>query len=131
MRTVLVAEDDASLRAFLTEALEEAGYRSLPCENGASAWDRLLEGGVDLAILDLNMPVLDGLELVRRVRGHQRLKDTPVLMLTIRDLLDDQVSGYEGGADDYLTKPFDADLLVAHLKVLERRLLDRPRPASS
>lgn len=76
-----------------------------------------------MAVLDFNMPNLDGLELIRRIRSDARFKDMPVLLLTIRALVEDQLAGYERGADDYLTKPFDNAMLLARLKALERRIL--------
>jgi len=124
-RTVLVAEDDGALRALLKAILEGGGYAPILCENGRIAWDRLQQGGVDMAVLDINMPEMDGLELLRRIRSHPRLKSLPVLMLTVRALVEDQTEGLQSGADDYLAKPFNTDVLLARLKVLERRILDR------
>lgn len=83
----------------------------------------LLEAGADLAVLDINMPEMDGIELLGHIRTDGRFKETPVLLLTIRAFTEDQVQGYDRGADDYLTKPFDNDVLVARVKVLERRIL--------
>lgn len=124
-RKVLLAEDDAVFRELVTEILEEAGYEVLAGENGQEAWD-LLEGkGADMAVLDLNMPIMDGLELTKRIRGDERHKELPILMLTVRAFVEEQVSGYDRGADDYLTKPFDRKMLVARLKVLERRILGK------
>jgi DNA-binding response OmpR family regulator len=124
-KTVLVAEDDPGLRALLKEVLEGGGYHVALCEDGAVAWQRLQKGGVDLAVLDVNMPNMNGIELCRRIRSHPEAKSLPVLMLTIRALVEDQVAGFEGGADDYLTKPFNAEILLSRLKVLERRILNR------
>lgn len=123
MLSVLVAEDDASLRALLKEVLEPGGYRTVICENGRVAWERLLAGGIDLAVLDVNMPEMDGIELLRRIRTDGRFTKLPVILLTIRSLVEDQLQGFESGADDYLTKPFNGEMLLARLKVLERRIL--------
>ena len=86
---------------------------------------RLQAEGADMAVLDVNMPEMDGFELLKHIRTDDRFKNMPVLMLTIRAFADDQVQGYETGADDYLTKPFHNDILLARIKVLERRILKK------
>lgn len=122
---MLVADDDSMFREMITAVLEDAGYKVLPALDGQDGWDRLRKEGADLAVLDLNMPRKNGLELTRLIRGSAAHKDMPVLMLTIRSLVEDQVSGYERGADDYLTKPFDPKMLVARVRVLERRIIPK------
>ena len=122
-RKVLLAEDDPVFRELVSEILQEAGYEVVAGENGQEALDLLLARGADMAVLDLNMPVMDGLELTRRIRSDEKLKDMPILMLTVRSFVEDQISGYDRGADDYLTKPFDRKMLVARLRVLERRII--------
>ncbi len=121
MATVLVADDDEMFRELVTEILTQGGYAVVPVEDGAQGWEALQKKKIDIAVLDLNMPNMDGLELTRKVRDHGTLKDLPILMLTVRALVEEQVSGYEKGADDYLTKPFDSKMLLARVKVLERR----------
>jgi DNA-binding response OmpR family regulator len=81
--------------------------------------------GADMAVLDINMPEMDGIELLGNIRSDDRFKNMPVIMLTIRAFTEDQVQGYECGADDYLTKPFSNDVLIARVKVLERRILGK------
>jgi DNA-binding response OmpR family regulator len=120
---VLVADDDNTFRMLVTELLGEAGYELSAHENGRLAWEALQADGADLAVLDINMPEMDGLELLGHIRSDERFKNMPVLLLTIKAFTEDQVQGYERGADDYLTKPFDNDVLVARVKVLERRIL--------
>ena len=71
------------------------------------------------------MPEMDGIELLGRIRADEKFKGMPVLLLTIRAFAEDQVQGYDRGADDYLPKPFNSDVLVARVKVLERRILNR------
>ena len=124
VRTVLVADDDAMFREMITLVLQEAGYKVVAALDGQDCWDRLRKEGADMAVLDLNMPRNNGLELTRLIRASAQHKEMPVLMLTIRSLVEDQISGYERGADDYLTKPFDAEMLLARLRVLERRILE-------
>lgn len=123
MTRVLVAEDDEGMAEFLEYVLKAAGYEPLMCADGAEAWDRLMKEGADLAVLDVNMPRLSGLELCDLIRADARRREMPVLMLTVRSKPDDQVEGYQSGADDYLPKPFSIDVLVARLRALERRLL--------
>jgi DNA-binding response OmpR family regulator len=122
---VLVADDDNTFRSLVVEILTGAGYEVRAEENGLLAWNRLEAEGADLAVLDVNMPEMDGFQLLRRIRTDERYRDMPVLMLTIRAFADDQVQGYETGADDYLTKPFNSDILLARVKVLERRILKK------
>ncbi|MBI5202585.1 MAG: response regulator transcription factor [Elusimicrobia bacterium] len=124
-RKVLLAEDDPVFRDLVTEILTEAGYQVLAGENGQEAWELLESRGADMAVLDLNMPILDGLELTKRIRSDDRYKEMPILMLTVRAFVEEQVAGYDRGADDYLTKPFDRKMLAARLKVLERRILGK------
>lgn len=122
---ILVAEDDDIFRALTTEILTEAGYEVLAAENGRLAWERIQKEGADIGVFDVNMPEMDGLELVHHIRGDERFQKMPVLMLTVRAFVEDQVAGYDSGADDYLTKPFDRSILLARLKVLERRILKK------
>lgn len=119
--TILVVEDDEGFRELVAETLAQGGYRVLKESDGLAAWRLLRRRKVDLAVLDLNLPGLDGLELTRRIRGDEGLKGLPVLMLTVQSLADDQVRGYERGADDYLTKPFESRMLLARVRALERR----------
>ena len=122
---VLVADDDNTFRSLVLEILTDAGYEVAAEENGRLAWERLQAEGADLAVLDVNMPEMDGFELLGRIRADERFRNMPVLMMTIRASADDQVQGYETGADDYLTKPFNTDVFLARVKVLERRILKK------
>jgi DNA-binding response OmpR family regulator len=122
---ILVADDDNIFRSLVNEILTGAGYEVLLHENGRLAWERLQAEGADMAVLDINMPEMDGIELLAHIRADDRFKNMPVLLLTIRAFTEDQVQGYECGADDYLTKPFSNDVLIARVKVLERRILGK------
>ena len=122
---VLVADDDDTFRSLVIELLSDAGYEVAAEINGRLAWERLQADGADIAVLDINMPEMDGFELLRRIRTDDRFKDMPALMLTIRAFADDQVHGYDTGADDYLTKPFNTEVFLARIKVLERRILKK------
>jgi DNA-binding response OmpR family regulator len=123
MRTILVADDDDNFRELVAVILDGAGYRVLTARDGQEGWEMIVAQGADMAVLDLNMPRLDGLELTRRIRADAGRRGMPILMLTIRALVEDQLGGYEHGADDYMTKPFDGEMLAARVKSLERRIL--------
>jgi len=116
---LLVVEDDAVLAAALTRALGQAGYVVDLVDNGESANEALQGDAYDLVVLDLALPGLDGLAVLRRLRD--RRSQVPVLILTARDTLDDRVAGLDLGADDYMTKPFDLPELEARVRALIRR----------
>jgi two-component system OmpR family response regulator len=118
---VLVAEDDDRLRTLLDQALTEAGWEVETVADGTTAYTRALPGGVpyDVLLLDWMLPGLDGVTVCRRLR--EAGVPTPVLVLTARSQLLDRVSGLDAGADDYLTKPFELDELLARLRALHRR----------
>ena len=116
---VLVAEDDRSVRESLEMALQVEGYNVEAVTNGAEALESVAADEPDVIVLDIMMPVLDGLTVCRRLRaGGCR---TPILMLTARHEVSDRVSGLDAGADDYLAKPFSLDELLARLRALLRR----------
>ncbi len=124
MRTILVAEDDEIFRELIIEILSRSGYAVAAAKDGQEAWELLQKTPADMAVLDLNMPRMDGMELTRLIRADARFREMPILMLTVRSLVDDQLTGFERGADDYLNKLFDPKMLLARLRVLERRILD-------
>ncbi len=116
---VLVVEDETKLAAFLKQGLEEQRYAVDVAHNGEDGLHWALNFPFDLIILDILLPGLDGLEVCRRLRDQHIA--TPILMLTARDSIDDRVKGLDGGADDYLVKPFAFKELLARLRVLARR----------
>lgn len=128
---ILLADDDLLFRTLVTEILHDAGYEVAAYENGRLAWEGLLAEGADMAVLDVNMPEMDGVELLGHIRSDATYANLPILMLTIRSMVDDQVESYDRGADDYLTKPFANEVLVARIKVLERRILGGDTPPST
>ena len=116
---LLVVDDDQDVRDSLRRALGYAGYAVATADNGADALKAVAKTPVDLIIMDVLMPKLDGLEACRALRD--RGDDTPVLVLTARDAIDDRVDGLDAGADDYLVKPFALRELVARVNALLRR----------
>ena len=124
---LLVVDDDEDIRALLRLLLERAGYDVDDQADGRAALRAFHKGNHDLVLLDVTMPDLDGWELLERIRD---LSDVPVLMLTARDSESDQVRGLRGGADDYVTKPFDREELVARVEALLRRAPRDDSPAS-
>jgi two-component system OmpR family response regulator len=117
---VLIAEDDRKLARLLERGLGEAGMNVETIGDGDGALHALLEGApTDVAVLDVMLPGLDGFEVCERMRAAGVW--TPVLMLTARDGVRDRVRGLDGGADDYLAKPFSFDELAARLRALARR----------
>ena len=116
---ILLVEDDTSLRETLHQALQGAGYTVDAVDDGRMADTSLLAGAYDAVVLDLGLPHLDGIEVLRRLRA--RCDSTPVLILSARDGIDQRVQGLNVGADDYLTKPFALPELEARVGALIRR----------
>lgn len=125
MPTVLLAEDDRLVCDALSAQLHAAGFRVELAANGAVAEYLLGKGSIDVAIIDIGLPLIDGLTVVRKVRDAGSA--LPVIVLTALDGLDDRVAGLNAGADDYLTKPFDFPELEARLHALLRRVRGAPR----
>jgi len=121
---ILVVDDDPALRAALDRALKLEGYHVALAHDGRQALQMMTGGNQDAVILDLGLPLMDGVEVCRRVR--ERGDRTPVLMLTARDAVTDRVEGLDAGADDYLVKPFALDELLARLRALLRRTVAAP-----
>ncbi|ERG67558.1 MAG: response regulator transcription factor [Exiguobacterium chiriqhucha] len=118
MPTILVVEDDAKIARLLELELMHAGYQVEVAHDGRAGLDRALTGGIDLMLLDVMLPQMSGLEVVRRVKEEQPL--LPVLMVTARGDRYDKVSGLDLGADDYITKPFEMEELLARIRAFLR-----------
>ena len=116
---ILVVEDEKRLNRIISEALEDEGYSVDSCFNGLDALDYAAGADYDVIILDIMMPKMDGLEVVRRLRAGGN--STPVLFLTARDSVADRVTGLESGGDYYLVKPFDFQELMAVVRVMTRK----------
>ena len=121
-RSILVVEDDHTLRETLLEALEAEGYRALGAADGREALERFRADQPDLVLLDLMLPELSGIDVCRIIRAES---DIPIVMLTARGSEVDKVVGLEIGADDYITKPFSIRELAARLRAIFRRVEQR------
>ena len=126
MPTIALVDDDRHILTSLRIALEAEGYKTRVYNDGASALDGLTDDPPDLAILDIKMPRMDGMELLRRLRQKTEL---PVIFLTSKDEEIDELFGLKMGADDFITKPFSQRLLVERVKAVLRRA--HPREASN
>jgi two-component system phosphate regulon response regulator PhoB len=118
---VLITEDDDSARAFLDVTLRRAGMSTVLAANGREALDHLQRLPVDVVLLDMHMPVLDGLSTLREIRASERLRTLPVILVTGSVEEADRIGGLDSGADDYLTKPFSARELLARIQAVLRR----------
>ena len=116
---VLIVEDELNLARFVELELQHEGYETAICEDGRSGLETALDEDWDVILLDLMLPELNGLEVVRRIRP---VKDTPIIIMTARDSVIDRVSGLDQGADDYIVKPFAIEELLARLRALFRRI---------
>ena len=126
---ILIVDDDMELLGLIGFALRQAGYFPVSAANGAEALALFEREQPDLVILDVNLPDMSGFEICRRIRAEAR---TPIMMLSVRGSEEDQVQGLDGGADDYLTKPYSPRTLLARVRALLRRAeADRPNTASS
>lgn len=118
VKHVLLADDDPAIRALVGYVLRREGYRVYEAQDGVEAVDALAKAPMDLAIIDVMMPRMNGLELCAHVREQY---DIPIIMLTAKDQLRDKEQGYAQGTDDYVTKPFEPEELVFRTKALFRR----------
>lgn len=118
MARILIVEDEEKIARFVTLELEHEGYQVEHAADGRTAVDLALERDYDLILLDVLLPQLNGMEVLRRVRKH---KDVPVIMVTARDAVMDKVAGLDAGADDYLTKPFAIEELFARIRAALKR----------
>ncbi|MGI5906010.1 MAG: response regulator transcription factor [Candidatus Pararuminococcus gallinarum] len=116
---ILVAEDERDLNSLLKKRLKEADYSVDSCFDGEEVFDYLMGAEYDALILDIMMPKMDGITVLRQLRAQHNA--VPVLLLTAKDSIEDRVTGLDAGADDYLVKPFAFEELLARLRVLLRK----------
>ena len=114
MSQILIVEDEDRIASFIAKGLRAEGHTTVVAASGEEALSRLREGGLDLVILDVGLPGIDGYQVLEQLRSWDR--STQVIMLTARDDVADTVHGLEGGADDYLTKPFRFEELLARIR---------------
>jgi two-component system phosphate regulon response regulator PhoB len=119
--TVLVVEDEAALVAMLRYNLEKQGFDVEEAVDGQEAITRITESPPDIVLLDWMLPVMSGIEVCRQIRRRPATRDLPVIMVTARSEDQDAVRGLNTGADDYITKPFNMDALLARMRALLRR----------
>jgi len=115
---ILLVEDDREVAEYVARGLEEEGNRVTICFDGAEGLRRAQKSAFDIVVLDVMLPLLDGFEVTRRLRAENNA--TPILLLTCRDAEQDVVRGLDAGADDYLTKPFSFEVLLARLRARTR-----------
>ncbi len=128
MARILVVDDEPHIREVITFALERVGMATATARNGAEALQMFRRGGVDLIVLDVGMPEMDGLEVCKQLR---KSSDVPILFLSARDEEIDRVLGHEIGGDDYVTKPFSPRELVARVAAILRRANGKAEPDPS
>ena len=114
---ILLIEDDREISGFLQMELKHESYAVQTVADGCAGLEAAMNGNADLILLDVMLPGLSGLEVLRRLRAH---RDTPVILLTARDAVADKVAGLDTGANDYVTKPFHIEELLARIRVLTR-----------
>ena len=123
---IFIVEDERPIARLLQLTLEREGFKTASEPNGRRAYERILQEKYDLVLLDVMLPDMDGMEICRRVR---EVSDVPIIMLTARDEVKDKVEGLDLGADDYMTKPFAAEELLARIRGVLRRHTERVRAA--
>lgn len=121
MPRVLVVDDEPAMLDLVTRALKQEGYQVVPASSGAEAIELARQHALDLVVLDIMMPGLDGIQVCKRLQEDPRLLTVPVLFLTAKGLIEDKLAAFDAGGDDYLTKPFDVRELLARVQVLIRR----------
>jgi len=115
MSRILIAEDEERISSFVDKGLRAAGYTTVVSAHGLEALEHARAGGFDLVLLDVGLPGIDGFEVLKRLRATDTA--LPVIMLTARTLVSDTVAGLDGGANDYIAKPFKFDELLARIRV--------------
>lgn len=118
---ILIVEDEAAIRDMLKFTLSAAEYEVIEAPNAEQGWSLLLEEKPDLILLDWMLPGISGVALAQRIRQNEKTRSVPIILLTAKGEEDDQVQGFEAGADDYVVKPFSPRALMARIKALLRR----------
>lgn len=129
MSTILVVEDETRIAAFIAKGLKAAGFTTEITASGVEAAQRAVQAGIDLVLLDVGLPDIDGFEVLEQIRGQG--VTTPVIMLTARSSVADRVAGLSGGADDYMPKPFSFEELLARIRLRLRDETTAPAASQS
>ncbi len=129
MAKILIVDDEPRIRDLIREHLQYAGFSCVEASDGNAALEQLAQGGIDLVILDIMMPFMDGMTCLREMRSRKIM--TPVIMLTARSEEYDKLAGLEGGADDYVVKPFSPRELVARVKAVLARTMPKTDDGTS
>lgn len=117
VKTVLMVEDEPDFQVIAKRVLEPAGYQMVLAGSAEEGWAKLQAAPADLALVDWNLPGMSGIEFCRRVRDDVRFRDMPLVMMTVRNLPEEQLQGMkESGCDLYITKPIDPDVLLARIE---------------
>ena len=120
-KKILIVDDEKNIRDLLKFNLENEGYKTVDASDGKEALKKI-DPEIDLVILDLMLPEIDGLNVCKNIRNNQAIGDLPIIMLTAKGEEIDRILGLELGADDYITKPFNTRELIARVKALLRRI---------
>lgn len=123
---VLVIEDDRSLSEIICYNLSQHGYKASPAYDGQSGFNAAIHQPPDLILLDVMLPIIDGIEVCRRLRNHPETAQCVIVMLTAKAEEADQLLGFSVGADDYVVKPFSVKVLIERIKAMRRRLQSEP-----
>ncbi len=115
-KTILIVEDEANIRSFVRSYLEAEGFQVLEAENGKEGLEVLSKKSPDLIVTDIMMPEMDGIEFFKELRLSPLTRETPVIMLTVKDEFADIKFAYLMGVEEYVTKPFDPGVLVKHIQ---------------
>lgn len=121
MQKVLIVDDDPEIMEWLSTDLKLSGFYTDTANNGLDGLQKSQNGNYDLIILDVMMPKMDGFEVCKNIRKSARTKETPIILLTAKGAIQDKVTGFGSGADDYLIKPFDIQELLVRMRALMRR----------
>lgn len=122
MKKIFIAEDDENIRELLAYALENSGFSTVAFPDGSQVMEAVLKTPPNLIILDIMMPIMDGMTLLSKLKSNPKTAEIPVIMLTAKATELDKIKGLDTGADDYITKPFSVMELISRVKVVLRRV---------